>query len=202
MSGQGRRTRSRVTLPSAGTALILLDLISDFRFPDGARLLEATLPIARRVRKLKTQARRAGVPSIYVNDDPTRWRSNRADLLARALGTGSRGRPVVECVMPDDGDLFMFKPRHSGFFATGLHALLNELHIRRLVLVGTTSHQCVLFTAMDAYVRDFDVVVPRDCIAAASAVDTTHALHIMNVSLHARLPRGSELRFTKRASAR
>ncbi|HEY4367039.1 MAG TPA: isochorismatase family cysteine hydrolase [Steroidobacteraceae bacterium] len=186
-----QRPRSRHSFNT--TALLLLDLISDFRFPAGECLLRAALPAARQIAALKRRARSAGFPTVYVNDNPGKWQSDRQELLQRCLGERSRGRELVQLIAPQIDDYFIFKPRHSGFFETPLESLLHSLHVDRLILTGTTSHQCVLFTAMDAYVRNFQLTVPRDCIAAASVAQTQHALFILRSSLGARTPLAESL---------
>lgn len=185
------------------TALVVLDLISDFRFPEGAKLLRAALPVARRIRQLRSRAKAAGVPIVYVNDNLGKWRSDRHELLKHCLSERSRGKALVQHIAPEDDDYFIFKPKHSGFFATPLAELLQQSAIKRLMITGTTGHQCVLFTAMDAYVRDFQLIVPRDCIASPSAIETQHALFILKRALGARTPLASSLRFgrAKRGSA-
>ena len=185
------------------TALVVLDLISDFRFPDGAKLLRAALPVARRVRQLRRRAKATGMPVIYINDNLGRWLSDRHDLLKHCLSNRSRGKALVQLIAPEDDDYFIFKPKHSGFFATPLAELLQESFIKRLILTGTTSHQCVLFTAMDAYVRDFEIIVPRDCIASPSVSETQHALFVLKRALRARTPLAASLRFgAKRGNAK
>lgn len=147
------------------TALLIIDLISDFAFEDGDTLARAARRIVDRVAQLAERAHRAGVPVIYVNDNRGRWRSDRTELIERCLRKDSRGRALVERLAPEAEDYFIFKPKHSGFYATPLAALLEHLGARTLILTGVTIEQCVLFTAIDAYVRDFDLVVPRDCVA-------------------------------------
>lgn len=178
------------------TALVMLDLISDFRFPDGAKLLRAALPAARRIQQLRRRAKAAGIPVVYVNDNLGKWQSDRHELLKHCLGERSRGKALVQLIAPEDDDYFIFKPKHSGFFATPLAELLAESSIKRLIVTGTTSHQCVLFTAMDAYVRDFELIVPRDCIASPAATETQHALFVLQRALRAHTPLASSLRFS------
>jgi nicotinamidase-related amidase len=83
---------------------------------------------------------------------------------------------------------------HSGFYGTPLPQLLEQLGAQELILTGLTSHQCVLFTAMDAYVRDYRLVVPRDCIGAARRVETQHALFVLEHGLMARTVLSSSLK--------
>jgi nicotinamidase-related amidase len=146
-------------------ALLIIDLISDFRFEDGEKLARAARRIATPVARLSTRARASGVPVIYVNDNRGRWRSDRTEMLERCSGSDSLGKDVVEELAPQDEDYFIFKPKHSGFFATPLAALLEHLGARTLILTGLTTEQCILFTAIDAYVREYELNVPRDCVA-------------------------------------
>ncbi len=161
---------------NARVALLLIDMISDFEFEDGAQLLRAALPAARRIARLKERARAAKVPVIYVNDNFGQWRSDFRQLLDRCLHDGVAGEPVARLVTPDAEDYFVLKPASSGFFATPLEALLKLMGVRTLILTGVATDQCVLFTAADAYVRNYQLVVPSDCVAAVKAKDTKLAL--------------------------
>ena len=167
------------------TVLAILDLISDFSFDGGAQVALAALPVARRIARLKARARQAGIPVIYVNDALGRWRSDFPAIVRHCLRAGSRGRAVVEVIAPELDDYCILKPKHSGFFATPFDTVLERLGARRLILTGVSSHQCVLFTANDAYVRDLEFAIPRDCISARSRKDTRLALQYFTTVLGA-----------------
>jgi nicotinamidase-related amidase len=169
MAGPRNRDLHGAAPDRSADALLILDMISDFEFPEGSRVLRAALPVARRIARLKERAARAGVPVIFVNDNHGRWRSDFADTLARAFAAGSKGAPIARLLAPGARDYCVLKPKHSGFFATILATLLEYLEVRRLILTGASTEQCVLFTANDAYVRDFRLAIPRDCVAAESA---------------------------------
>ncbi len=158
------------------TALLILDLISDFDFEDGAALYRRAWPVAQRVARLRERANAAGVPTIYVNDNHGIWRSDFPGLVRHCARKSSRGAPIARLLRPRPTDYCVLKPKHSGFFATALDTLLEYLDSKRLVLTGTSSHQCVLFTANDAYVRDFELAIPRDCICAPTPAETKLAL--------------------------
>jgi nicotinamidase-related amidase len=143
-------------------ALLLIDVINDLEFEGGERLLPQALVMAERLRALVSRARRAGVPVIYANDNFGRWRSDFGALLARVLRERVRGRPLAERLRPAPDDYVVLKPKHSAFFSTTLDLLLRYLGTRTLVLGGLTGDRCVLFTASDAYLRDFRLVVPSD----------------------------------------
>ena len=149
----------------APIVLLLIDVINDLEFDGGEALLAAALPMAERLAALKRRARAAGIPAIYVNDNFGRWRSDFRTLLNHCRRDGVRGRPVVERLLPESDDYFVLKPKHSGFFSTTLDTLLEYLRASTLILTGLTADNCVLFTASDAYLRDFQLVVPPDCVA-------------------------------------
>ena len=167
------------------TALLILDMFSDFAFEGGDELLRAATPVARRILQLKQRAFAAGVPTIYVNDHGGRWRADFDGLLRRCARRGRPGAAIARLLRPARDDYRLLKPRHSGFFATALDSLLGHLGVRTLLLTGTTSHQCVLFTANDAYVRELALVIPRDCIAARRPADTQLALRYFRTVLGA-----------------
>jgi nicotinamidase-related amidase len=178
------------------TALLILDMVSEFRFPDAGPVLRGARLPARAIARLKARAKTAGIPIIYVNDTAGKWESDPRAFVQRCLAADARGREVVTLIRPElDHDYFIFKPKHSAFFGTPLEALLGQLGIRRLVLTGITSHQCVLFTAMDAYVREYELVLPSDCIGAGSRAETRHALFIAERALRARLANSTRVRF-------
>jgi nicotinamidase-related amidase len=178
----------------AETALVILDLISDFRFDDGEKIARAALPVARRIAQLKSRAVKAGIPAIYVNDASGRWRSDFHGMVRHCRRENGRGRRVVDAIAPSANDYCILKPKHSGFFATPLDTVIKFLGAKRLILTGVSSNQCVLFTANDAYVRDLELLIPSDCISARTRNDTRLALQYFRSVLGANLTPSTRLR--------
>lgn len=176
-------------------ALLLVDVINELEFPGAAKLYPRALPMARRLAALKARAAAARVPCIYVNDNFGQWRSDFRTLVERCLGGGSRGQAVARLLAPSEDDYFVLKPMHSGFHSTTLDLLLRQLGSRRLVIGGMATEACVLFTASDAYIRGFEVIVPRDGCASESAARHAHALDIMTKMLKARTTPCARIRF-------
>lgn len=158
------------------TAVLIIDMINDLDFPEGEQLLKRALPIAKQIASLKKQAQRDRLPVIYVNDNFGRWRSDFNSQIEHCLQEGVRGKPLVEQLRPDANDYFVLKPKHSGFFSTALDTLLKYLEVKTVVLTGVATNICVLFTANDAYMRDFRVVVPADCVTANTEDEHKYAL--------------------------
>lgn len=151
----------------ADVVLLLIDVINDLEFDTGQALLEPALTACRNIAALKREARRLGIPAIYVNDNFGRWRSDFRSLVKHCLEDGVRGEPLARLLAPDDEDYFVLKPKHSGFFGTSLDILLAHLGAKSLILTGLTTDMCVLFTVHDAHLRDYGLIVPGDCVASA-----------------------------------
>jgi nicotinamidase-related amidase len=179
-----------------------VDVINHMDFPGSRALVAQAVPMARRLAKLKARAKAAGIPCIYCNDNFGQWRSDFRTLVAHSMGADVPGREVATLLQPDEDDYFVLKPRHSAFFATPLELLLRDLGATTLMIAGIASNICVLFSANDAYIRGYDVVVVSDCVAANTREQTRAALAQMRDVLRADVRPSSSLRFTTKARAR
>ena len=177
-------------------ALLLIDVINDLDFPESDQLLRFALPMGERLVQLKRQVKALGIPVIYVNDNFGKWQSNLPKLVEHCLDD-SRGKVLVEMLQPDDDDYFIVKPRHSGFFGTSLDLLLDDLQVETLILTGLAGNICVLFTANDAYLRHYQLIVPCDCIASNTQEENLAALRQMEHILKAETSPAAELQFKK-----
>lgn len=175
------------------TALLLIDVINDFEFPRGDELYAQALPLAPRIAELKKRARSIGIPAVYINDNFGRWQSKFEDIVRHCLREDVRGRPFVEQLVPNECDYFVLKPKHSGFYQTPLELLLKHFGTKRLILTGVSTNSCVLFTADDAYMRDLEVAVPEDCVAACNAEEHNFAIEQMKNMLKADVRPAAEL---------
>lgn len=160
-------------------ALLLIDTMNEFDFPDGHKLLRQAIPLAKRLRRLKSRARELGWPVVYVNDNFTRWRSERSQIVARCMREGAAGKDVARLLLPDEEDYFILKPMHSAFYSTTLELLLRRLGTQTLMLAGLAGNICILHTAFDAHVREFKLIVPSDGSASNTPAEQRCALKIM-----------------------
>jgi nicotinamidase-related amidase len=179
------------------TALLLIDVINDLDFPEANQLLRYARPMARKILRLKERAKKAGVPVIYVNDNFGRWRSDFRRQVVHCLREKSRGREIVSLLQPQEDDYFVLKPKHSGFFSTTLETLLHYLGSKRLIVTGIAGNFCVLFTANDAYMRDYDLIVPSDCTVSNTAEENRQALTLMRKFLKADTRPSTKLRLAR-----
>jgi nicotinamidase-related amidase len=182
------------------TALLLIDVINDLEFPEAGGMITAAEEMAQRLLDLKKRAHKNGIPAIYVNDNFGRWKSDFRATIEHCLRRGVRGAKIVELLKPEEDDYFVLKPKHSGFFSTTLETLLNYLGPTTLILTGIAGNFCVLFTANDAYMRDYNLIVPRDCTVSNTIAENEAALALMRKFLKAKTPLGKNVRL--QASAR
>jgi nicotinamidase-related amidase len=175
----------------SGATLLLIDVVNDFDFEEGEELLRLALPVGRNIAELKKRAKAEGIPIIYVNDNFGRWQSDFKKIVSHCRK--GRGKSFVEMLLPDDDDYFVLKPKHSGFYSTTLHLLLTHLTTKNLILTGIAGNNCVLFTANDAYMRDFKIFVPADCVVSNTEEENRHALKQMEIVLKADVTIGEKL---------
>ncbi len=170
--------------PSPGaSALLIIDMINDLAFDGGEALAPAAVAAAQRIRGLRDAADRAKVPVIYVNDNFGHWLSERGAIVDHCRAEASRGKPLIDLLHPRDDDYFVVKPQFSGFYATNLPVLLPQLGVSRLILTGIAADICVLFTAADAHMRDYDLWVPEDTVASEQDAHRRWALELMRHSM-------------------
>ena len=198
-------SRRRKDAPPAGgaCALLLVDVINDLEFDGGEDLFRYALPAMKRLAALVHRARRADVPVIYANDNFGHWRSDFNAIVRHCLDEDVRGRPIAKLLAPEQSDYFVLKPKHSAFFSTALDTLLHSLGTKRLVLAGLAGDICVLFTAHDAHMREYELFVPSDCIASESVASNKWALEHMRRFLRCdtRIGARIDLRRLDRAAA-
>ena len=173
-------------------ALPLIDVINDFDFPEADQLFRYARPMAKKLLRLKRRAQESGVPVIYVNDNFGRWKSDFQRTVEHCARS-DHGSELVRLLRPEENDYFVLKPKHSGFFSTTLETLLRYLETQTLILTGIAGNFCVLFTANDAYMRDFNLFVPSDCTVSNTKRENDSALKLMKKFLKADTRPSSEI---------
>jgi nicotinamidase-related amidase len=167
------------------SALLIIDVINNFEFEHGKILAEKTVKIVNPLKVLKNYFKEKQLPIIYVNDHYNLWQANLDKIIEHCQNPLSA--TILEEVKPDDDDYFLIKPKHSAFYGTALNTLLHQLHVNTLVITGIAGNICVLFTANDAYMREYQLIIPRDCTASVDEQDHTLALTMMKNVLKAEI---------------
>lgn len=173
------------------TALIVVDMLNSYEHADAEQLTHNVERVLPTMCELVERAEDEDVLTIYVNDNFGAWNSNRDELVERVMG--GEFRHLVEPIAPRPETLFVVKARHSIFYQTPLEYLLGQEDVTRIVLIGQVTEQCILYSALDAYIRHFDVVVARDAVAEIHEDLADAALRMMEVNMDAQVQRASEI---------
>jgi nicotinamidase-related amidase len=164
-------------------ALLIIDMINDFDFEHGEILAKKAAEITTPILNLKQAFYEKELPVVYINDHYGLWKADIDKIIDYC--TNERSEDVISRVAPGKDDYFLIKPKHSAFYETALHTLLQQLEVNTLILAGVAGNICVLFTANDAYMREYKLFIPEDCIASNSNEDNEYALTMMREVLNA-----------------
>ena len=156
--------------------LLLVDFMNPLDFDGADKLAPKAIAAAKKALALKRRCREARIPVIYANDNFGRWESQFAEVVRSCVERGGPSAQLAQLLAPEDGDLSILKPRHSAFYGTPLEFLLEALGAQCLILTGLAADSCVLFTACDAFMREYPVWVPPDCVASDTDAATRRAL--------------------------
>lgn len=167
------------------TALVVVDMLNDYDHPDGEPLRRNAEDVVPTIARLRGVAREQDVPVVHVNDNHGIWAADKQALIDMAR-SGAPDR-LIDPVVPDDDAPFVLKARHSIFYGSPLEYLLEREGIGRLVLTGQVTEQCILYSALDAYIRHFAVVVPRDAVAHIDDDLADAALRMMESNMRAQV---------------
>jgi nicotinamidase-related amidase len=174
------------------SAVIVVDMLNAYEHDDADLLVESVEGVIEPIAGLIGRAAEQGVEIIYVNDNYGDWNSSQEELAEAALN-GRRPELVEPILPPDDAD-FVLKARHTIFYMTPLEYLLSQREIGHLVLVGQVTEQCILYSALDAYVRHLDVTIPTDGVAHIHEDLAQAALKMMERNMRAELVPAADCR--------
>jgi nicotinamidase-related amidase len=146
-------------MSQSSIAAVVIDMLNPYDHEDGDALAEQ---VAQRIEPIRTLIASAPLV-IYANDNYDDFTATRGDLVENALE--GRHPELIEPIVPPEDALFVQKVRHSAFYESSLNHLLHINDVKRLVLCGQVTEQCVLYSALDAYIRGFELVVAQDAVA-------------------------------------
>jgi len=179
------------TPEEAGAALIVVDMLNPYEHEDADPLAESVAGTIEPIAGLVATARERELPVIYVNDNYGDWNSSPDELAQRAMA-GAHPE-LVEPLLPPDDAMFVLKARHTIFYETPLNYLLTQIGAEAVVLAGQVTEQCILYSALDAYVRHLEVRIPRDAVAHIHADLADAALQMMERNMGSRIAPSSEV---------
>jgi nicotinamidase-related amidase len=167
------------------TAVCVIDMLNPYDHEDAEALTPNVEPVVEPIAALVERAGKEGAEVIYVNDNYGDWNSSHEELGERAMA--GRRPDLVEPLLPPAGASFVIKARHTIFYMTPLEYLLSQRGVEHLVLVGQVTEQCILYSALDAYVRHLKVSVPPDGVAHIHEDLADAALKMMERNMRAEL---------------
>lgn len=168
------------------TAVLVVDMLNSYQHPDAEVLIPNVAEIIEPLADLVERARKSShVDLVYVNDNYGDFTAEFSDIVGSAL---AGARPdLVRPIVPAEGSRTVTKVRHSVFYSTPMAYLLGRLDTKRLILTGQVTEQCILYSALDAFVRHFPVVIPTDAVAHIDAELGAAALKMMEANIDAKL---------------
>jgi nicotinamidase-related amidase len=178
---------------AGASALLVIDMLNTYEHADSDPLAESAADAVPSIAALEEKAGEAEVPVIYVNDSYGDWNTSSQELAEKAMA-GAHPE-LVEPILPPEEAAFVVKARHSVFYGTPLEYLLDQEGISRLVLTGQVTEQCILYSALDGYVRHFDVAVPRDAVAHIHRDLADAALDMMERNMSAEIVSAADFSF-------
>jgi len=156
-------------------ALLIIDMLNDF-VEEGAVLeVPSARKIIPKIKKRIEEARKKQIKIIYVCDAHQKDDKEFQKWPPHAI-MGTQGAEIIEELEPQKGDFIVKKRRYSGFLGTDLDLLLRELRIEKIYIVGILTNICVFFTAAEASMRDYEVIVYADSVTTISEREHRFAL--------------------------
>ncbi|MGA8216763.1 MAG: isochorismatase family cysteine hydrolase [Candidatus Sulfotelmatobacter sp.] len=145
--------------------LVVIDMLHDF--------LESWEATRRRrlvssINELVSSMRRFGHPVVWVRQEfEPDLRDAFREMKAKGISItikGTQGCQIVSELAVAPSDLVIIKKRYSAFYGTRLDETLARLQPDAIILAGINTHACIRTTAIDAYQRDWNVILALDCI--------------------------------------
>jgi nicotinamidase-related amidase len=166
-------------------ALIVIDMLNPYDHEDAELLRKSVRGMIDELQALIAAAREEGLAMIYVNDHHEDWTAGPRELAQQALE--GEAPELVRPILPPEDVPFIVKARHSIFYQTLLEYLLRREGIERLVLAGQVTEQCIVYSALDGYMRHFDVIVDTNAVACIREDLAAAAIEMMKANLHTTL---------------
>jgi nicotinamidase-related amidase len=150
-------------------SFVVIDMLIDF-FEGNASLARQRSNLVARINELGSVFRNEHHQVIWVRQE---FRPDLKDAFLEMRRNeihiniaGTVGCQLLPDLEQSDRDSTIVKKRYSAFFGTNLDELLSEFGTEVLVVGGINTHACVRTTVIDAYQRDFDVIVAAECIGS------------------------------------
>jgi len=151
-----------------GPALLVIDLQRRFLEQGHAEKLARVGTLIANTNDLVGYFHDRELPVVHIQTvhkaDRSTWNQWMKEHNAAALIEGTREAEEHPDVHTCDTDIVIRKTRHSAFIRTELEDVLLNRAVDTVALAGYPTNQCVGLTAIEAYERDFRVILAKDPI--------------------------------------
>ncbi|KMY51499.1 cysteine hydrolase family protein [Peribacillus loiseleuriae] len=164
----------------SNTALIVVDMVYDFAHPNGAVYYPQNEQILPRIRKVIDECRKHDCLIVFMQHSHREGKFDKELTMVRQNcieGTG--GDELMPELGVQDSDFVIKKRRYSSFYGTDLDLVLREHNIKNVIICGTKTNCCIRATVNDAYHLNYDVIVPRECVATND--ETVNDVHLTDI---------------------
>jgi nicotinamidase-related amidase len=155
------------------TALILIDLQNDFfrtEYEDQNHAKQVEQQLTENINRLLDAARPQQIPVFFVvtslEPDASNWNLRMKDLGSAICIKGTEGEAILTGLKFNEKDHIIHKTRYSAFFKTELDEVLKSMAIDTLIVGGINTHACIRTSAVDAFMRDYRVIIPEECVVS------------------------------------
>lgn len=168
-------------------ALLVIDMLNDFVLDSGKLTCgKASQAIIPAIIAQASEARKKAIPVLYVCDNHLPD-DQEFKLYPPHCITGTEGAQIVSELRPATNDFIIPKRRYNGFFETQLDLTLRELDVKELIITGVCTNICVFYTAADARMRGYDIIIPKSCVASFDLQAHEFALREMEKIIKAQI---------------
>lgn len=154
-------------------AVILIDLQKDFfrtEYKDQARAQKVEQKLRESTNQLLAAARKNHLPVFFIvtslHQDGSNWNLRMKDIGSAICLKGTEGEALISGLKTEESDHVIAKQRYSAFFETNLNEILKTKSIDTLIFGGINTHACIRTSAVDAFMRDYRVFIPVECVAS------------------------------------
>lgn len=165
-------------MTSAKKAVIVIDMLEDFVY--GKLKNDRSKQIIPNIAKLLTHARKNGWVVVFGNDAHLPGDPEEKVWGQHAL-VGTPGAQVIKELAPQKGDFVVGKRTYSAFYETGLDLILREHKVEDVIITGQHTHICVRHTTADAFIRDYNIFIPQDCVESFTDEDHEKGLEYLKM---------------------
>lgn len=183
------------------TALLLIDMQKDFfrtEYEDQDRARQVEHYLINNINQIIEAAHENQLPIFFVitslEPDGSNWNLRNKDLGSAICIKGTEGEEIIPGLKVAKEDHIIQKTRYSAFYNTNLHEILQSISIDTLIMGGINTHACIRTTAVDAFMRDYRVFIPKECVASYNTDYHHETLEYFSQRIAAVLPLDEMLR--------